>query len=81
MATPLLDREEILQAIRKLPPDEQQELALEILKSAGLSVREEPRLPPDSSRLTGLLATGETPPTDQEIAQWLEEHRNARYGQ
>jgi len=77
MATPTLDRERILKAIRKLPPDEQQELALEILRSAGLSIREEPRSSPDSIGLSGLLATGHPPPTDEEVAQWLDEERRA----
>jgi hypothetical protein len=81
MATPALDRAELLQAIRKLPPHEQQELALEILGSAELSAHQEPRSSPDSYSLAGLLATGETPPTDQDVAEWLDEHRRAKYGQ
>jgi hypothetical protein len=79
MATPALDRAGILQAIRRLPPDEQQELALEILTHSRVSVREEPRSSPDSLSLAGLFATGETPPTDEQVAQWLDEHRKAKY--
>ena len=81
MATPLLDRRALLQAIRRLPPEEQQDLALEILRSAQRAVRQEPHMAPDSRRLAGLLATGDAPPTDHEIAEWLDEHRNAKYGE
>ena len=80
MTSPTPGRAEILQAIRKMLPDEQQDLALEILRYARVSVRDEPRLLPDSGSLAGLLATGEPPPTDEEVAQWLDEHRSGKYG-
>lgn len=68
MATPGLDRAAILHTIREWPPDEQQALAWEILQHAGVPFREEPLAPPDARGLAGLLATEQTPPTNEEVA-------------
>lgn len=76
----LLDRETILRAVRAWPPDEQRELARDILRHAGVPLVEEPLAPPDSAGLAGLLATGQAPPTDDDVARWLEERRVDRYG-
>ena len=76
----LLDRETILQAIRSWPPDEQRALAGEILRHVGVPPVEEPLEPPASSQLAGLLATGQAPPTDEEVARWRDERRVERYG-
>ena len=80
MAISTLDRETILQAIRTWPPDEQRALAREILERVGVPLVEEPLTPPDSRGLAGLIANGQTPPTDEEVAQWLDERRLERYG-
>lgn len=91
MATPTLDRETILRAVRSWPAGEQIALAEEILELAQEPTVEEPLEPtPDgageSSRqgswqnLVGLLATDKPPPTDEEVAQWLDEHRMEKYG-
>jgi hypothetical protein len=81
MADPtLLDRETILRAVRTWPPDEQRALAGEILRHAGVPPVEEPLVPPDSAGLADLLATGQAPPTDDEVARWLDERRVERYG-
>jgi hypothetical protein len=76
----LLDRETILRAVRAWPPDAQWELAGEILRQAGVPPVEEPLAPPDSAGLAGLLATGQAPPTDEEVARWRDERRLERYG-
>ena len=80
MATPALDRETILQAIREWPPDEQMALIQEILRQARIPLIEEPIAPPNSRGLAGLLATDQPPPTDEEIARWLDERRMEKYG-
>lgn len=80
MAMSTLDRETILQAIRTWPLDEQRALAREILERVGVPLVEEPLAPPDSHGLAGLIANGQTPPTDEEVAQWLDERRLERYG-
>ena len=80
MTAPPRDRAELLRVIRTLPPDEQQLLAQEILGSVHRPLREEPRLPHNFSLLDGLLATTNPPPTDEEVARWLDERRTAKYG-
>lgn len=80
MAAPMLDRDTILQAIRDWPPDEQMALVREILEQVRTPLVEEPLAPPDSLGLAGLLANGKTPPSDEEVAQWLDEHWMEKYG-
>ena len=77
---PLLDRDTILRVVRAWPPDEQRALAADILRHSGAPVAEEPLAPPDSAGLAGLLATGDAPPTDEDVAHWLDERRLERYG-
>ncbi len=76
----LLDREEILRTIRAWPPDEQRALAGEILSHVGVLPLEEPLERPASTKLAGLLATGQAPPTDEAVALWRDERRVERYG-
>jgi hypothetical protein len=76
----LRDREAILRAVRAWPLNEQRALAGEILRHAGVPPLEDPLQRPDSAGLAGLLATGHTPPTDDEVARWRDEHRLERYG-
>lgn len=80
MTTPALDRETILRAVRSWPPQEQITLIHEILEQVRVPLIEEPLQPPDSRALAGLLANGEIPPSDDDIARWLEEARMERYG-
>jgi len=84
MATPALDRETILQAVRTWSPEEQMTLAREILQQTGhVPLIDEPPEPPARGSwlgLVGLLATDKPPPTDEEVAQWLDEHRMEKYG-
>ena len=80
MTSPALDRDTILQAVSTWPPDEQLALAHAIWAQVGLNFVEEPMAPPDSRSLAGLIARGETPPSDEEVARWLDEHRMEKYG-
>ncbi len=83
MATPTLDRTTILQVVRTWSSDEQRMLAREILGHigvAGVAPAEEPLDPPSSRDLAGILAKGQIPPTDEEVARWLDERRVERYG-
>lgn len=80
MATPTLDRETILRAVQSWPADEQIALAEEILELAQAPTVVEPLEAPDSRSLAGLIANDRTPPTDDEVAQWLDEHRMEKYG-
>jgi hypothetical protein len=74
-----MDRATILQAIQELPQDEQEALLSELL--ARLPLEKDPPVAPNSSRLAGIFSHGKTPPTDEEVVQWLDEHRQEKYGQ
>jgi len=76
---PLLDRDTILRVVRSWPPNEQRALAGDILRHSGALLAEEPLAPPDSVGLAGLLATGDAPPTDEDVADWLDDRRLERY--
>lgn len=80
MTTPTLDRETILQTIRAWPRDEQVALVQDILQALGEAFVEEPLAPPDSRGLAGLIANDRPPPTDEEVARWLDERRMNKYG-
>lgn len=77
-ATPM-DREDILKAIEQLPPDEQLEVAQRIMRHylAESALFQQTPAPWVSWReLAGIaLPPGQTPPTDSEIAEWLDERR------
>lgn len=75
----MMNRTTILQAIQALPPEEQEALVSELFDLfAGVK---EPPTSPHASRLAGIFNNGKTPPTDEEVAQWLDEHRLEKYGQ
>lgn len=61
MATPALDRENILKTVQKWSPDEQMALVRDILERLRVPFVEEPLAPPDSRGLAGLLSNGRTP--------------------
>lgn len=82
-----VDRESILEEVRQLPPEEQRELAQEILRLSArrqaipASLRREPPAAPDphaapSADLRGAAKT-ETPIDDERL---LDESRQERYG-
>jgi hypothetical protein len=75
----MMDRVTILQAIQELPQEEQEELISELIDR--FASMKEPPLTPHTSRLAGIFHNGKTPPTDEEIAQWLDERRLEKYGQ
>ncbi|HEX6542144.1 MAG TPA: hypothetical protein VF040_10355 [Ktedonobacterales bacterium] len=80
MAATPMDREAILKAIAELPPDEQLQVAQQIMRHY-LAEAELVQHAPDTSwmswhTLAGMsLQSGQTPPTESEIAQWLDERR------
>lgn len=82
------DHETILRAIEAWPVEEQERLARMILAhalgeraqtgpSGGTSVA-----PPRSTwdALYGIAAGEHEPPSDEEVAQWLDEHKMEKYG-
>ena len=75
-ATPL-EREAILHAIERWPVEDQVALARTILErtasgQAETSLEKPPRSTWDA--LHGIASDGQEPPTDEQIAQWLDEH-------
>ncbi len=93
MASPTLDRETILHTVQGWPPDEQLALAEAIARQATQAItrhaeasepeRPAPAIPqrPSWREMAGLAAVpGQEPPTDEQVAQWLDEHRMEKYG-
>jgi hypothetical protein len=72
--------EGVLNIVRQWPILEQMALVQDLLKT--LTARLEPARRPGNtlSRALGLLATDQPAPTDEEIEQWLDEHRVEKYG-
>ena len=73
----------VLDIIHKWPASQRYLLVQDVLKTLGPQdeLAEPPRGSHDILSLAlGLLATGQPAPTDEEIAQWLEEHRLEKYG-
>jgi hypothetical protein len=80
MAATLLDPAAILKAVEELSPDEQLEVAQQIMRRY-LAAKESSH-PKPSARWVGwrdlagiALSPGQRPPTDSEIAEWLDERR------
>jgi len=72
--------EGVLNIVRQWPTIQQMALVQDVLKA--LTVRLEParRTGDTLSRALGLLATDQPAPTDEEVEQWLDEHRMEKYG-
>jgi hypothetical protein len=74
------DYEAILQIVREWPPARRFTLVQDVLKTlVPAEAREQPHHP-TLEKARGLLTDGRPAPTDEEIARWLEEHRQERYG-
>ena len=81
MASPLLDREEILRIVRQWTIDEQIALADAILADARTSSRPVFRPPAvPSSALRGILSNGQPAPSDEDVERILDEERMKKYG-
>jgi hypothetical protein len=69
----------VLQTVRAWPAHQRRLLIEELQES--LKRENESIQPADTLSLAlGLLATDKPAPTDEEIEQWLEEHRMEKYG-
>lgn len=83
MAVPTGDRETILKAIEAWPREDQVALAQAILKrSTSIPPSRDAMAPqrPTWREMVGLASNGQTPPSDEEVARWLDEHRSEKYG-
>lgn len=75
-----LDRETIERAIEEWSLEDQITLAQSILQRALLQRRQQPQRP-SWRAMVGLASDGQEPPTDGQVAQWLDEHRMKKYGE
>jgi hypothetical protein len=82
MAIPASDREAILKAIEAWPLEDQVALAQMILQRTAAHTVSGAKAPqrPSWKQMAGLASNGQTPPSDDEVAQWLDEHRSEKYG-
>jgi hypothetical protein len=79
MSSPAVD--DILATVSAWPMEERLELInrlLESLRSSAETRRNERVLA--LQRLRGMLASEKPAPTDDEVAAWLDEHREQKYG-
>ena len=76
----LTDYETILKAIRQWPLERRFALVQDVLDSLASTVA--PGRPREKTleKALGLLATDQSPPTDEQVTQWLHEHRMEKYG-
>jgi hypothetical protein len=72
------DYEDILTIVRAWPPARRFTFVQEVLKTLAPIVEQPRQRTLDQAR--GLLAASRPAPTDEDIAQWLEERRTERYG-
>ena len=82
MAIPTSDRDAVLKAIEAWPLEDQVALAHMILQRSAAHTAPDAKTPqrPSWKQMAGMASNGQTPPSDEEVAQWLDEHRSARHG-
>lgn len=83
MSATSTDRAAILKAVEGWAPDEQVALARAILERAAAHLVPPTVEPPSGSTwdaLYGIASSGSTAPSDEQVAQWLDEHRMEKYG-
>ncbi|HXT34152.1 MAG TPA: hypothetical protein VN837_01130 [Chloroflexota bacterium] len=78
MTTPTSDRDTIARVIGTWPIEDQVTLARQILQRATAEDAVSPR--PGWREMAGIASSGRIPPSDEQVAQWLDEHRQEKYG-
>ncbi len=80
MGTPeILNYETVLEVVQTWPPAKRLSLVQDVLKTLAKEI--EPLRPKRDTleKALGLLATERPAPSDEEIEQWLDEHRIEKY--
>ncbi|NCC33593.1 MAG: hypothetical protein EOM24_16490 [Chloroflexia bacterium] len=77
MSAQTSDYETILRFVRSWPAAQRFALVQDVLGTLA-PVEREPR--PTLPHARGLLATDQAPPSDAQVAEWLNERRTERYG-
>lgn len=70
--------QQVLEIVSQWPDARRFTLVQDVLKT--LEPEACPRKKQTLSQALGLLATSAPPPSDEEVKQWLEEHRTQKYG-
>jgi len=68
----------VLQLISTWPPEHQASLAAEVLATLKSNRRDRRR--PTLARALGLARTTSPAPSDQDVKQWIDQHRDEKYG-
>lgn len=79
-ALDMADYETILAIVRDWPPEQRVILVREVLQSLAPAGTDGRPARETLARARGLLRSDQPPPSDSEIARWLDERRTARYG-
>jgi hypothetical protein len=72
--------ETILKVITAWPPAQRLRLVQDVLKTLAPLIEEARPRRKTLQEARGLLATDQPPPTDEQVQQWLDEHRMEKYG-
>lgn len=72
--------ESVLQIVSQWPTAQQIALVEDVLKTLSSRVEPPKRRRRTLDQALGLLATDSPAPTDEEVEQWLDEHRTEKYG-
>ena len=84
MAATSPERDAILHTIERWPLEDQVALARTILERAATGSSRVSQEEPARSTwdaLYRIAANGEEPPSDEQVARWLDEHKMKKYGQ
>lgn len=75
-----INYESVLKTIRQWPKAQRFILVQEVLKTLAPEIEQPQRRERTLERALGLVNLKGTAPTDEEVKQWLEEHRMEKYG-
>ena len=69
--------ESVLKEVTAWPPEHRASLAHAIIESLR---QDAPRKKPTVDRIIGIARGDGPPPTDEQVKQWIDEHRMRKYG-
>lgn len=79
-ATENISYEGVLKIVSQWPAAQQMALVEDVLRTISPRVKPPRQRQRTIDRALGLLATDQPAPTDEEVRQWLDEHRMEKYG-
>ena len=75
-----INYENVLKTVRQWPAVQQMELVQDVLRTISARIDPPKKRTRTLDQALGLLATDRPAPTDEEVKQWLDEHRMEKYG-